>query len=162
MTCCSARKTNFIKEDREKTKIDVLLFVNDWDSTSTLRLSVDDGSYYFYYQSFSYRAYTSGSRREYGAKRRMGVYVTGVIGVIVFYVAVLAVGIWAAAFKRRQVAQGHFQADMMLANRRLGPLLGVFTLIGNHPQPGKKRILHRFVIIKFHFGKTCFVSVEVF
>ncbi|XP_018370907.1 PREDICTED: high-affinity choline transporter 1-like isoform X2 [Trachymyrmex cornetzi] len=59
----------------------------------------------------------------------MGVYVTGVIGVIVFYVAVLAVGIWAAAFKRRQVAQGHFQADMMLANRRLGPLLGVFTLI---------------------------------
>ncbi|XP_018307944.1 LOW QUALITY PROTEIN: high-affinity choline transporter 1 [Mycetomoellerius zeteki] len=59
----------------------------------------------------------------------MGVYVTGVIGVIVFYVAVLAVGVWAAAFKRRQVAQGHFQADMMLANRRLGPLLGVFTLI---------------------------------
>ncbi|XP_018393534.1 PREDICTED: high affinity choline transporter 1-like [Cyphomyrmex costatus] len=59
----------------------------------------------------------------------MGVYVTGVIGVIVFYIAVLAVGVWAAAFKRRQVAQGHFQADMMLANRRLGPLLGVFTLI---------------------------------
>lgn len=56
-------------------------------------------------------------------------YVTGVIGVIVFYVAVLAVGIWAAAFKRRQAAQGHLQDDMMLANRRLGPLLGVFTLI---------------------------------
>ncbi|XP_024886610.1 high-affinity choline transporter 1-like isoform X1 [Temnothorax curvispinosus] len=59
----------------------------------------------------------------------MGVYVTGVIGVIVFYIAVLAVGIWAAAFKRRQAAQGHLQDDMMLANRRLGPLLGVLTLI---------------------------------
>ncbi|XP_011862823.1 PREDICTED: high-affinity choline transporter 1-like isoform X1 [Vollenhovia emeryi] len=59
----------------------------------------------------------------------MGVYVTGVIGVIVFYIAVLAVGVWAAAFKRRQAAQGHLQDDMMLANRRLGPLLGVFTLI---------------------------------
>lgn len=56
-------------------------------------------------------------------------YVTGVIGVIVFYVAVLAVGVWAAAFKRRQASQGHFQDDMMLANRRLGPLLGVFTLV---------------------------------
>jgi len=92
--------------------------------------------------------------------------VTGVIGVIVFYVAVLAVGIWAAAFKRRQVAQGHFQADMMLANRRLGPLLGVFTLIGNHPQPCRKE-KNEFCIVllplrKFHFGKTCFVSVEVF
>ncbi|KAL0114476.1 hypothetical protein PUN28_011618 [Cardiocondyla obscurior] len=59
----------------------------------------------------------------------MGVYMTGVIGVIVFYVAVLAVGVWAAAFKRRQAAQGHLQDDMMLANRRLGPLLGIFTLI---------------------------------
>lgn len=56
-------------------------------------------------------------------------YVTGVIGVIVFYVAVLAVGIWAAAFKRRQASQGHLQDDMMLANRRLGPLLGIFTLV---------------------------------
>ncbi|XP_072753649.1 high affinity choline transporter 1 isoform X2 [Anoplolepis gracilipes] len=57
----------------------------------------------------------------------MGLYVTGVIGVIVFYIAVLAVGIWAAAYKRKKAAQG--QDDMILANRRLGPLLGVFTLI---------------------------------
>lgn len=78
---------------------------------------------------------TSGSGRERGRKeKRMGVYVTGVIGVIVFYIAVLAVGVWAAAFKRRQAAQGHMQDDMMLANRRLGPLLGIFTLIGNCPK----------------------------
>ncbi|XP_020278897.1 high-affinity choline transporter 1-like [Pseudomyrmex gracilis] len=57
----------------------------------------------------------------------MGVYVTGVIGVILFYIAVLGVGVWAAAFKRRKAAQG--QNDMMLANRSLSPLLGVFTLI---------------------------------
>lgn len=61
----------------------------------------------------------------------MGVYITGVIGVIVFYVAMLGVGIWAATFKKRKAMQG--QNDMMLANRRLGPLLGVFTLIGNYP-----------------------------
>ncbi|CAL1675731.1 unnamed protein product [Lasius platythorax] len=57
----------------------------------------------------------------------MGMYITGVIGVIVFYIAVLGVGIWAAAFKRKKAAQS--LDDMMLANRRLGPLLGVFTLI---------------------------------
>lgn len=57
----------------------------------------------------------------------MGIYVTGVVGVTVFYIAVLVVGIWAAAFRRKKAAQG--QDDMMLANRALGPLLGVFTLV---------------------------------
>lgn len=51
----------------------------------------------------------------------------GVVGVIVFYVAVLGVGVWAAAVKRKKLRQG--QDDMILANRGLGPLLGVFTLI---------------------------------
>lgn len=64
-------------------------------------------------------------------RRRMGMYVTGIIGVVVFYIAVLGVGIWAAAFRRKKAAQG--QDDMMLANRALGPLLGVFTLVGNSP-----------------------------
>lgn len=85
---------------------------------------VSDTRYYrirFYYQSFSCRVHI---------RKRMGVYVTGVIGVIVFYIAVLGVGIWAAAFKRKKAAQS--QDDMILANRRLGPLLGVFTLIGNY------------------------------
>lgn len=65
----------------------------------------------------------------------MGVYVTGVIGVILFYIAVLGVGVWAAAFKRRKAAES--QNDMMLANRALSPLLGVFTLIGNYLRPSK-------------------------
>lgn len=61
----------------------------------------------------------------------MGVYVAGVIGVVVFYVAMLGVGIWAGAYKRKKAMQG--QNDLMLANRGLGPLLGVFTLVGNYP-----------------------------
>ncbi|KAF7417738.1 hypothetical protein HZH68_000391 [Vespula germanica] len=59
----------------------------------------------------------------------MGVYVIGIVGVIVFYVAVLGVGIWAAFVKRKKSQQQHGQNDMILANRRLGPLLGVFTLV---------------------------------
>nr|XP_034191242.1 high-affinity choline transporter 1-like [Osmia lignaria] len=57
----------------------------------------------------------------------MGVYVTGVIGVIVFYLSVLGIGIWAAIAKKKPSRQG--QDAMMLANRGLGPILGFFTLI---------------------------------
>lgn len=58
----------------------------------------------------------------------MGVYVLGVAGVIVFYLAVLGVGIWAATVKKKKARQG--QDAMLLANRGLGPVLGIFTLIG--------------------------------
>lgn len=75
----------------------------------------------------------------------MGMYITGVIGVIVFYIAVLGVGIWAAAFKRKKAAQS--LDDMMLANRRLGPLLGVFTLIGNYIRRLDKRTHKKKIII---------------
>ncbi|CAL7952154.1 unnamed protein product [Xylocopa violacea] len=57
----------------------------------------------------------------------MGVYVIGLAGVIVFYVAVLGVGIWAATVKKKK--SHHGQDAMMLANRGLGPILGAFTLI---------------------------------
>ncbi|XP_076223759.1 high-affinity choline transporter 1 isoform X1 [Nomia melanderi] len=57
----------------------------------------------------------------------MGVYVLGVAGVIVFYLAVLGVGIWAATVKKKKARQG--QDAMLLANRGLGPVLGIFTLI---------------------------------
>lgn len=58
----------------------------------------------------------------------MGVYVIGLTGVIVFYVAVLGVGIWAAVAKKKKSRHG--QDGMILANRGLGPVLGIFTLIG--------------------------------
>lgn len=58
----------------------------------------------------------------------MGVYVIGLVGVIAFYVAVLGVGIWAAAVKKKKSRHGH--DALILANRGLGPILGVFTLIG--------------------------------
>lgn len=66
----------------------------------------------------------------------MGVYVPGVAGVLVFYAAVLGVGIWAAATKRRKSRHG--QDDMILANRGLGLVLGVFTLIGEFPVASRR------------------------
>lgn len=58
----------------------------------------------------------------------MGVYVIGLIGVIVFYVLVLGVGIWAGTVKKKK--SHHGQDAMILADRGLGPILGIFTLIG--------------------------------
>ncbi|XP_033309945.1 high-affinity choline transporter 1-like isoform X2 [Bombus bifarius] len=57
----------------------------------------------------------------------MGVYVIGLIGVIVFYVLVLGVGIWAGTVKKKKSRHG--QDAMILADRGLGPILGIFTLI---------------------------------
>lgn len=58
----------------------------------------------------------------------MEIYVAGVAGVIVFYAAVLGVGVWAATVKKNKMQRG--QDDMLLANRGLGLFLGVLTLIG--------------------------------
>ncbi|XP_017880185.1 high-affinity choline transporter 1-like [Ceratina calcarata] len=57
----------------------------------------------------------------------MGVYVLGLVGVILFYIAVLVVGIWAGATKKKKARDG--QESIILANRNLGPVLGIFTLV---------------------------------
>ncbi|XP_066602901.1 high affinity choline transporter 1-like [Prorops nasuta] len=50
-------------------------------------------------------------------------YVAGLIGVAVFYILILVVGIWAGAAKSKR------SNDMFLANRDIGFFLGAFTLI---------------------------------
>lgn len=51
--------------------------------------------------------------------------VSGVVGVAVFYVVVMAVGIWAG-----NKQQGHSEESVILAGRQLGFVVGTFTLIG--------------------------------
>ncbi len=63
--------------------------------------------------------------------------VVGLSSIVVFYLAVLAVGVW-AGWKRRRTAKrlGHDFADqeeMMLAGRDLGIVVGVLTTGGNIP-----------------------------
>lgn len=59
----------------------------------------------------------------------MGVYVAGAAGLAGLYAAVLGVGVWAAAAKRRKAPGG--PSEMILANRNVGLFLGVFSLVGN-------------------------------
>lgn len=55
----------------------------------------------------------------------MAVYVVGLVGVLVFYLAVLFVGIWAGTKHKNDGEE-----EIMLAGRSVGVVVGVLTLIG--------------------------------
>lgn len=55
----------------------------------------------------------------------MAVNIPGLIAVIVFYILILAVGIWAA----RKTKKANNE-DLMLAGRDIGAFVGVFTMTG--------------------------------
>lgn len=55
----------------------------------------------------------------------MAVYLVGLTGILVFYLLVLVVGIWAST-----KSKNHGEEELMLAGRSLGLVVGVITLIG--------------------------------
>jgi hypothetical protein len=55
----------------------------------------------------------------------MAVYVWGLVGIVVFYLAMLGVGIWAGTKQKN-----HSEEEIMLAGRNLGTVVGFLTLIG--------------------------------
>lgn len=57
----------------------------------------------------------------------MEIFVAGLFGILVFYIAILAVGIWAS-----KKAKDNSEEEMMLAGRNLGFIVGSLTLIGKH------------------------------
>ena len=57
----------------------------------------------------------------------MAVYIVGVVGIIVFYALILAIGIWAGRRKKSKEEE-----ETMLAGRSIGYLLGSFTLTGKN------------------------------
>jgi high affinity choline transporter 7 len=55
--------------------------------------------------------------------------ISGVISIVVFYLAVLAVGVWAGGKQRRSGAENN-QEEIMLAGRNIGLWVGVLTMGG--------------------------------
>lgn len=53
------------------------------------------------------------------------VFVAGLVGIFVFYLAILGVGIWAS-----RKAKNNSEEEVMLAGRSLGLVVGTLTLIG--------------------------------
>ncbi|CAK8696187.1 unnamed protein product [Clavelina lepadiformis] len=57
------------------------------------------------------------------------VFVPGLVAVIVFYVAILAIGIWAAWKKRKQPGEDdHWNEFSMVGRRDIGVFVGTFTM----------------------------------
>ncbi len=61
--------------------------------------------------------------------RRMEVHWAGIVAIVVFYLVILAVGIWAAR-KSKQTGTNPDSEDVMLAGRNIGAVVGVFTMTG--------------------------------
>lgn len=57
----------------------------------------------------------------------MDVNVPGLIAVILFYILILGIGLWAARRKRNSNNE-----DLMLAGRDIGVFVGVFTMTGKY------------------------------
>lgn len=53
------------------------------------------------------------------------VFFAGLVGIIIFYIAILGVGIWAS-----KKAKNNSEEELMLAGRSLGFVVGTLTLIG--------------------------------
>lgn len=62
----------------------------------------------------------------------MAVHIGGLIAIIVFYLLILLVGIWAGRKAKQSGADANSE-NVMLAGRNIGLLVGVFTMTGNVP-----------------------------
>ena len=56
--------------------------------------------------------------------------VLGLVSIIVFYLIVLAIGVWAGWNQKRKQTQADDQETVMLAGRNIGLLVGVMTMGG--------------------------------
>lgn len=55
--------------------------------------------------------------------------VSGVISIVLFYLLILGVGIWAA---RKKQAGNDSEEEVMLAGRSIGLFVGIFTMTGKY------------------------------
>ena len=61
----------------------------------------------------------------------MAIHIAGLISIIVFYLLILLVGLWAGR-KAKQTGADANSENVMLAGRNIGLLVGVFTMTGNN------------------------------
>ena len=59
----------------------------------------------------------------------MSIFIGGIISIIIFYILILAVGIWAGK-KQKSTEKNPDTEEIMLAGRNIGIIVGVFTMTG--------------------------------
>lgn len=60
----------------------------------------------------------------------MSLYIPGIISIVVFYLLILAVGIWAGKKKPPSSGMESESEEVMLAGRSIGMFVGIFTMTG--------------------------------
>lgn len=70
----------------------------------------------------------------------------GVVSIVLFYLLILAVGIWAG---RKKEEGNDSEEEVMLAGRSIGLFVGIFTMTGNF-----NSFVTQFKIY-FHLGQKC-------
>jgi high affinity choline transporter 7 len=61
----------------------------------------------------------------------MSVFVGGIVSIVIFYVLILAVGIWAGR-KQKSTESNPDTEEIMLAGRNIGLIVGIFTMTGKY------------------------------
>lgn len=61
----------------------------------------------------------------------MSVFIGGIISIVIFYILILAVGIWAGN-KQKSTEKNPDTEEIMLAGRNIGLLVGIFTMTGQN------------------------------
>lgn len=87
----------------------------------------------------------------------MALNIPGVVAVVVFYILILATGIWAARKARKAERKSHGgQAEVvLLGDRSISLLVGVFTMTGT--SPSGPRVAPKWSISRL---RTCFHSCD--
>ena len=65
--------------------------------------------------------------------RKMAVHWVGVAAIVVFYLLILGVGLWAAR-KAKHTGSSPESEDVMLAGRNIGLVVGIFTMTGKYKE----------------------------
>lgn len=79
-------------------------------------------------QFFKCKTSVQQNNRDFQQKARMAVDIPGLVSIILFYIIILIIGIWAA--RKSRVATDLSTEDVWLANRSLGAFVGIFTMTG--------------------------------
>lgn len=79
------------------------------------------------------------SVEKQGKQSNMAVNIPGVIAMVIFYLLVLGIGVW-ASFKSRRMQRKSAATEMnmaLLGNRSINTLVGIFTMTGKEAAHSK-------------------------
>lgn len=93
----------------------------------------------------------------------MNIHVEGLVAIVIFYLLILVVGIWAAwKNKNSGVMEGTDRSEtIMVGGRDIGLFVGAFTMTGEFQGELKKYILLHVVYMRYNVTDVLFLHSSV-